>query len=224
MKLGAMIGATTLPRLRARSAVEFLDASGRADVPKFDFSIDGDFFPDGPAAIYAQGKQAHVPRLAGWTYEKLRGWYLVPDLTASGLDAALQKTFGVHATAARAVYGGSTPAEIAQSATDITSDQFMAYCTWRWLEEQSRIAPFYRHVFRKARPALAKPMPAGTAPASPWDAIPLGAPHSTEIEYALGNLSGNPVYAWTADDRTAPAPRSVTCPETRQRDPDIEIH
>jgi para-nitrobenzyl esterase len=202
---GAAIGATTLAQLRARSAFELLDASGRADVPKFDFSIDGDFFPDAPTVIYAQGKQAHVPLLAGWTSEELRGLYLVPDLTSSGLDAALQKTFGAHAAEARAVYGGSTPAEIAQSATDITSDQFIAYGTWRWLEEQSRVAPVYRYFFSKARPALAKPAPASTAPARPWDAIPLGAPHSTEIEYALGNLSGNPVYAWSADDRTVSA-------------------
>jgi para-nitrobenzyl esterase len=29
--------------------------------------------------------------------------------------------------------------------------------------------------------------------------------HSGEIEYALGNLSGNPVYAWTDADRAASA-------------------
>jgi para-nitrobenzyl esterase len=28
-----------------------------------------------------------------------------------------------------------------------------------------------------------------------------GAVHSGEIEYALGNLPGNPVYAWTATDQ-----------------------
>jgi para-nitrobenzyl esterase len=28
----------------------------------------------------------------------------------------------------------------------------------------------------------------------------MGASHSSEIEYALGNLPGNKVYAWTADD------------------------
>jgi para-nitrobenzyl esterase len=28
-----------------------------------------------------------------------------------------------------------------------------------------------------------------------------GAPHASEIEYALGNLHLNPVYAWTAEDR-----------------------
>jgi para-nitrobenzyl esterase len=30
--------------------------------------------------------------------------------------------------------------------------------------------------------------------------IPTGAVHSAEIEYALGNLSLNPVFAWTPDD------------------------
>ncbi len=29
----------------------------------------------------------------------------------------------------------------------------------------------------------------------------MGAVHSAEIEYALGNLDTNPAYAWTADDR-----------------------
>jgi para-nitrobenzyl esterase len=28
-----------------------------------------------------------------------------------------------------------------------------------------------------------------------------GAAHSAEIEYAMGNLDGNEVYAWTAEDR-----------------------
>lgn len=29
---------------------------------------------------------------------------------------------------------------------------------------------------------------------------PTGAVHSAEIEYAMGNLDSNPVYAWTQDD------------------------
>lgn len=202
---GAKLGAPTLAQLRELSAFELLAASNRTDMPKFGPGVDGNFIPDSPTAIYAQGKQAHVPLLAGWTSEEGRGLYLVPDLTSSGLDAALTKTFGTHAAEARAVYGGSTAAEIAQSATDITSDQFIGYGTWKWLEEQSRVAPVYRYYFSKARPALTRPAPASTATASPWDAIPTGAPHSTDIEYALGNLSGNPVYAWTTDDQTVSA-------------------
>ena len=30
--------------------------------------------------------------------------------------------------------------------------------------------------------------------------VPRGAVHSAEIEYALGNLDGNKVYAWTPED------------------------
>ncbi len=202
---GTKLGAPTLAQLRELSAFELLDASNRMDMPKFGPGIDGDFMPDAPSAIYAQGKQAHVPLLAGWTSEERRGLYLVPDLTSAGLDAALRTTFGAHAAKARAVYGGSTAAEIAQSATDITSDQFIGYGTWTWLEAQSLVAPVYRYYFSKARPALTTPAPVSTAPASPWDAIPPGAPHSTDIEYALGNLAGNPVYAWSADDQTVSA-------------------
>ena len=37
----------------------------------------------------------------------------------------------------------------------------------------------------------------GTKPAQPKA---MGAGHASEIEYALGNLSSNKVYAWTPDD------------------------
>jgi para-nitrobenzyl esterase len=36
-----------------------------------------------------------------------------------------------------------------------------------------------------------------------------GAVHSSEIEYALGNLDTNPVYAWTDDDRKVSATMSA---------------
>lgn len=202
---GTKLGAPSLAQLRALSAFELLDASNREGVPRFGAGIDGDFLPEAPAVIYAQGKQAHVPLLAGWNSEEARGQYLVPNPTSADLDAALQKTFGTRAAAARAAYGGSTAMEIAQTATDIASDQFIGYGTWKWLEEQSRVSPVYRYYFTKARPALTTAAKASSGPASPWDAIPHGAPHSTEIEYALGNLPGNPVYAWTADDQKASA-------------------
>ncbi len=202
---GTRVGAPSLAQLRALSAFELLDASGRTGMPRFSAGIDGDFMPESPAAIYAQGKQARIPLLAGWNSEEGRGQFLVPDPTSANLDAALQKMFGTHAAAARAVYGGNTALEIAQAATDIASDQFIAYGTWKWLDEQSRVAPVYRYYFTRARPPLTMPAPASSATASPWDAIPHGAPHSTEIEYALGNLPGNPVYAWTAEDQKASA-------------------
>ena len=38
---------------------------------------------------------------------------------------------------------------------------------------------------------------AAPAPAQP---VSEGAPHAFEIEYAMGNLDKNPVYAWAAED------------------------
>lgn len=38
--------------------------------------------------------------------------------------------------------------------------------------------------------------------------LPWGAVHGAEIEYALGNLDTNPLYAWTEDDRKVSATMS----------------
>ena len=36
----------------------------------------------------------------------------------------------------------------------------------------------------------------------PRPPAPTGAVHSADIEYVMGNLAGNPVFAWTPDDHT----------------------
>jgi para-nitrobenzyl esterase len=48
----------------------------------------------------------------------------------------------------------------------------------------------YRYYYTQPRPATRAGGPAAN-----------GAGHSVEIEYALGNLDGNTVYAWTVADR-----------------------
>jgi para-nitrobenzyl esterase len=52
--------------------------------------------------------------------------------------------------------------------------------------------PTFYYLYAQARPATK------TEPDAPR---PQGAVHSAEIEYALGNLDLNPVYAWTEADR-----------------------
>lgn len=202
---GIAVGAPTLPQLRALSAHALLAASGRRDLPQFTANIDGDFLPDSPQAIFTSGGQARVPLLAGWNSEEQSGRYLVPDLTPEQYAAALQRTFGTRSEEARALYGrGTTAIAIAQAATDIRSDEWMGYATWRWLEEQSRTAaPVYRYLYTRARPPMKSPSAVPTpATPDPWAAIPAGASHSAEIEYALGNLPLNTVFAWTPDDYT----------------------
>jgi para-nitrobenzyl esterase len=61
------------------------------------------------------------------------------------------------------------------------------------LHRRTGDAPVYYYYFDQPRPAKRQPLP-GDVPAT-------GAVHSGEIEYALGNLDGNAVYAWTPADR-----------------------
>jgi len=57
--------------------------------------------------------------------------------------------------------------------------------------------PVYRYLYAHPRPPVVGAT--GNQPAPP------GAGHSWEIEYALGNLHSNTVYAWTADDEKVSA-------------------
>jgi para-nitrobenzyl esterase len=197
------IGAPTLAQLRGLSAHELLAAWASGPRPPAWPTVDGYFLPEAPDAIYAAGKQARVPLMAGWNSAESSGRDLVADPTPENFALALNRIFGARDTEALRVYPGGTVQEVAASATDLAGDRFIAYGTWLWLEEQARLGqPVYRYFFTRPRPPLTHPesVAADAKPADPWADIPPGAPHSTEIEYALGNLSRNPVYAWTVDD------------------------
>jgi len=79
-----------------------------------------------------------------------------------------------------------------QAAADLASDRFISYSTWKWADLHAKTsgAKVYRYLYARPRPAMKTQ---NTPPAR-------GASHSAEIEYALGNLKLNDVYAWTPDD------------------------
>ncbi len=191
------LGAATLAALRALPAEQVLEATGKPDVPRFMSAIDGYFFTKLPADTFAAGEQAHVPLLAGWNSQESNfRAVLGPDAapTAENYDKALEKLYGDQASEAKKLYPGSSEEEIAQSATDLASDRFIAFSTWKWLDLHGKTggSPVYRYFYSRPRPATqAEP---STSPAR-------GAAHSAEIEYAMGNLAGNKVYTWTADDQ-----------------------
>jgi para-nitrobenzyl esterase len=187
-------GAHTLEQLRAMDANALLKLSGDKDAPEFTPTIDGYFLPQSPEAIYQHGQQAHVPLLLGsnsqeGSYERLLD---KQTPTLANYRAAMQKRFGKNAAEALKLYPAQTDAEVKVAATAYASDDFIAFATWRWMDLQRKTgqAPVYYYYFTQPRPAKRD------SSAGP-DA---GAVHSGEIEYALGNLSGNPVYAWTATD------------------------
>ena len=205
VKFGNAVAAPSLKALRALSAAELLEASGRQGLPRFGPNVDGWFFPDVPSAIFAAGKQAKVPLLAGWNSEEMNSRAILPETpTPENTRALLTRLFGDRATDAMKVFPANTAEEAQQSVTDLAGDRFIGYSTWKWLDVHGRTSgqPVYRYLYARARPPLASAPSGGAAPAArPTQ----GAVHSAEIEYALGNLPLNHAFAWTPDDHKVSA-------------------
>ena len=211
---GTAVGAGSLAALRALPAQQLLEASGKLGAPRFSAIVDGYFLPQQPAEIYAAGQQARVPLLVGWNSQEMNAGALVGQAppTAENYRAAVQKLYGERAPELLRLYPAATDAEAEQSATDLASDRFIGYSTWKWATTQAQTSgrPVYRYLYARPRPAMTPEMGnatpglaggvvKGTAAATP--APPArGAVHSAEIEYALGNLATNKVFAWTPDD------------------------
>ncbi|MGH8190656.1 MAG: carboxylesterase/lipase family protein [Rhodanobacteraceae bacterium] len=188
------VGAHSLKQLRAISAGTLLAACGDKGMPQFVPDIDGWFLPRSSTAIYEAGGQAHIPLLVGSNSGEGNYTALLEGTapTPANYRAAIDKKFGKHAGEILKLYPGHTETEVKASATALAGDEFIAFATWRWMHLQRKTgdAPVYYYYFTKARPAKRN----GSAGPD------YAAVHSGEIEYALGNLSTNHVYAWTAAD------------------------
>lgn len=210
------VGAKSLAELRALPAEQLLAATNLPGPPRFKATIDGYFLPRYPAEIFAAGEQAKVPLLLGWNSEEMSYPYIFGAETPGpeNFGKVLRTYFGNHAAEALRLYPASTNEEALQSATDLAGDAFTGYSTWKWAElhSQNGNQPVYRYLYAHPRPAMTPEM--GDAVAGLAGGIvtgeeaqeaqrppaPRGAVHSAEIEYAMGNLATNQVYAWTQDD------------------------
>jgi para-nitrobenzyl esterase len=202
VKFAAEAGASSLAALRAMSAADLSKAASTSPVGRFSVTLDGYVLPKSPADILAAGTQAHVPLLAGWNSEENNGRTLFGTnaVTAENFKTVLKTIFGARADKAAALYPSATPEDLMASATDLASARFIAFSTWKWLDLQANTSgkPVYRYYYSHPRPAMIAPPAAANGRVAP---TPTGAVHSAEIEYAMGNLGTNTVFAWTADDR-----------------------
>jgi para-nitrobenzyl esterase len=193
------VGARSLAQLRATPAARLIAACGDPGVPEFGPTVDGWFLPRSPEAIYEAGEQAHIPLLVGSNSGESSYTALLKDAppTPANYRAAVRQTFGEHAGEMLKLYPGRSEAEVKASGSALAGDRFIAFATWRWMhfQRETGAAPVYYYLFDKARPAKRD----GSAGPD------YAAVHSGEIEYALGNLGTNRVYAWTADDQRVSA-------------------
>jgi para-nitrobenzyl esterase len=215
VKFAQSVGAASLAALRAVPADQLLQATASPETPRFRPIVDGYFLPRAPLHLFEAGEQARVPMLAGWNSEEMNYRSVLGEAapTPENYRSAVQKLFGERAEEVLKLYPAATGEEVLQAATDLASDRFTGYSTWKWTDVHGKTSgkPVYRYYYTRPRPPMtpemgdAAPGLAGGvvrgAEAAAMKVPPArGAVHSAEIEYAMGNLAGNKVYAWTPDD------------------------
>jgi para-nitrobenzyl esterase len=161
--------------------------------PHFGAVVDGWFLPKSVGEIYAAGEQAHVPLLAGWNADEVRGEVVstLNKMTAEGFAAQAATDFPGHADDFLKLYPHSNDQEALNSASDFAGDRFIAYSTWKWLDAQVATgqSPVYRYLFALGNPGDRYHTPA------------VGAFHSDDIEYVFGTLDSRPEALWRPEDR-----------------------
>lgn len=199
----ATLNAPTLAALRALPAETLLAAQGARQDVRFGAVIDGYFLTEPPETTFANGKAAAVPLLVGSNSQEAAGSAIFGPgaATVAAYRAGVARRYGARAEAVLALYPAATDADVVPAATALASDGFLALPTWQWFDLQRRAgAPTYSYLFTRVRPRALSD--------DPGAAVPWGAVHSAEIEYALGNLDANPRYLWTAEDRAVSATMS----------------
>ncbi len=209
------MGAKSLAELRAIPAEKILAATAQPNTPRFSVVVDGYFFPKSPLAIFESGQQAHVPLLVGWNSEEMnyRAMLGKEAPTVDNYTSAVKKMYPEQADALLKQYAVQSDSDVEPVATSLAGDRFIGFSTWKWSDLQSQTGgkPVYRYMYTRARPAMTEKMgdatpglAGGVVKSNDPNAIKMpaakGAVHSAEIEYAMGNLATNSVYAWTPDD------------------------
>ncbi|MGB6962338.1 MAG: carboxylesterase/lipase family protein [Candidatus Acidiferrum sp.] len=195
---GESIGADSLEKLRAMSGQQIMDAAMKdKDSFRFGPNIDGYFFPKSPAEIYAKREQAHVELLAGWNHDEgsYHQFFGKDEPTKENYAKKIEKTFGDKAAEVLKLFPGGTDEQAQESAGLLATANFIAFGTWKWIEEQRELErpAVYRYEFDDAPPM--PPAADGTP------GVSRGAYHSSEIEFVFGMLKSKDL-PWRPEDFT----------------------
>jgi para-nitrobenzyl esterase len=203
-------GYTTLAQMRAASTRELYEVYTESKRFGFPIAIDGYFLPKSMLDIFKAKEQAQVPLLVGWNSAEIPGMaFTQGPITEENLIKKVKEAYPNDWEEALKLYPHGNAKEIEWAATNLASDRFISYSTWKWfdLHRKNSNQPVYRYLYSKLRPPMADRsltpgLAGGTTAAQPGDPqfAPIGAPHACEIEYCMGNLHLIKDFAWTADD------------------------
>ena len=190
------LAAESIEALRAKPAEEILKAVPKEQTFRFGPNIDGYFLPEEVYTIFAAGKQAQVPLLAGWNADEggFQAFFGKDAPTAQNYAARARTRFGANTEAFLKLYPGETDAQARRSAQDLSGDQFIAYSTWKWMDLHQKTcnSRIYRYRFEQTLP------PDPTQPRA--EGVEPTAPHASEIEFVFGMLSSRKL-PWRDEDR-----------------------
>lgn len=174
--LSATLFAPTLAALRAVPAHVLNAATARLDPSGFQPSIDGAVLPDAPARLFAEGRQQHVPLLAGYMAEEdypVFDGNTLPHSPPPVFDAAAAQVFGTASMDAfEQRYPSDTISRTNASAKQLAGDMMITEQTWELLRLHQRTSgqPVYGYKCTY------------TSPYSPH------AGHTAELPFVFGNL------------------------------------
>ena len=197
----AAAGAGTLAGLRALPAGEILKIQLSRNEFAMESIFDGYVMPRDSYAAWREGRQAHVPLLAGWTADEKRVYAVFGNkhVTAEAFIASIRAKFGERSDAVLRLYPAGTDEEAIRSAGDLAGDQFIAYTTWKLANRQleTGASPVYRYSFDRKCPIE----PGRIVNGAIATGADTGAIHASDIPYAFGNLANIPGVLWEPGDR-----------------------
>ena len=205
-------GYTSLKALRALSATELMDSYIKSKRFGFPTVIDGYFLSKSLPEIFNAHEQAQVPLLVGWNSAEMNGMSFMygKPYTGENFISRVKETYPNEYEEVLNLYAHTTVKEVELSATELASQRFITYSTWKWFDMQRKNSsqPVYRYLFCRPRPpfkdrALSSGLAGGIIKQdqTPTPRVrPLGAAHAEEIEYCMGNLYLAPEYDWKKED------------------------
>lgn len=170
VQFASAAGASSLVELRAMSGERILEVWRKDPTKRMQPCIDDHVMPR-VEDVFAERRQAQVPLLLGWNgdeYGFFRSGHRKFDERA--FRKTLAEAFG--ASGAEALLRAYGETDTFDASTRLASDRAMVWPTWKWAEEQARIAQVYVYQFDRAAPGHSL----------------FGALHASEIEYVFGTL------------------------------------